>query len=106
MISSRILVIDDEEFITRTLRKHLEKEGCEVSTASSGETAIEIFKAEVPDVVLLDLNMPGIGGIETLQTMRSINNDAAVIIITAHGDIATAVSAIKSGAHDFIEKPF
>jgi DNA-binding NtrC family response regulator len=106
LISSRILVIDDEEFITRTLRKHLEKEGCEVSTASSGEKAIEIFKAEVPDVVLLDLNMPGIGGIETLQTMRSINNDAAVIIITAHGDIATAVSAIKSGAHDFIEKPF
>ena len=106
MISSRILVIDDEEFITRTLKQHLEKEGCEVSTASSGEEALEIFKAEVPDVVLLDLNMPGIGGIETLQTMRSINNDAAVIIITAHGDIVTAVSAIKSGAHDFIEKPF
>jgi len=106
LISSRILVIDDEEFITRTLKQHLEKEGCEVSTASSGEEALEIFKAEVPDVVLLDLNMPGIGGIETLQTMRSINNDAAVIIITAHGDIVTAVSAIKSGAHDFIEKPF
>jgi two-component system response regulator AtoC len=106
LISGRILVIDDEEFITRTLKQHLEKEGYEVSTASSGEQAIEIFKAEVPDVVLLDLNMPGIGGIETLQTMRSINNDAAVIIITAHGDIVTAVSAIKSGAHDFIEKPF
>ena len=106
MISGRILVIDDEDFITRTLKKHLEKEGCEVSTASSGEKAIEIFKAEVPDVVLLDLNMPGIGGIETLQTMRSIHNDAAIIIISAHGDIVTAVSAIKSGAHDFIEKPF
>ena len=106
MISGRILVIDDEAFITRTLKTHLEKEGCEVSTASSGEKAIEIFKAEVPDVVLLDLNMPGIGGIETLQTMRSIHGDAAVIIISAHGDIMTAVSAIKSGAHDFIEKPF
>ena len=106
LIPGRILVIDDEEFITRTLKQHLEKEGCEVWTASSGEKAIEIFRNEMPDVVLLDLNMPGIGGIETLQTMRSINNDAVVIIITAHGDIETAVSSIKSGAHDFIEKPF
>ncbi len=106
MISGRILVIDDEEFITMTVKKHLEKEGCDVWTASSGEKAIEIFKSEMPDVVLLDLNMPGIGGIETMQAMRSIHQDAVVIIITSHGDIETAVSSIKSGAHDFVEKPF
>ncbi|UCH82037.1 MAG: sigma-54-dependent Fis family transcriptional regulator [Nitrospiraceae bacterium] len=106
MITGRILVIDDEEFITRTLKQHLEKVGHEVLTASSGEQAVEIYKSEMMDVVLLDLNMPGIGGIEALQAIRSISSDAVVIIITAHGDIVTAVSAIKSGAYDFIEKPF
>ncbi len=106
MIQSKILVIDDEEFITRSLKQHLEKEGCEVVTAETGEEGIEIFKSDVPDIVILDLNMPGIGGIETLKSLKKINSDIIVIIITAHGDIETAVSAIKMGAYDFVEKPF
>ncbi len=106
MIQSKILVIDDEEFITRSLKQHLEKEGCEVLTAETGEEGIEIFKSDVPDIIILDLNMPGIGGIETLKSLKKINNDIIVIIITAHGDIETAVSAIKMGAYDFVEKPF
>jgi DNA-binding NtrC family response regulator len=100
------LVIDDEEFITRNLKQHLEKEDCEVITAGTGEEGLEMFKADVPDIVILDLNMPGIGGIETLKSIRKLNNDVIVIIITAHGDIETAVSAIKLGAYDFVEKPF
>ncbi len=106
MIQSKILVIDDEEFITRSLKQHLEKEGCEVLTAETGEEGIEIFKADVPDIIILDLNMPGIGGIETLKSLKNLDKDIIVIIITAHGDIETAVSAIKLGAYDFVEKPF
>ena len=106
MIHSKILVIDDEDFITRSLRQHLEKEDSEVLTAATGEEGIEIFKTDAPDIILLDLNMPGIGGIETLKSIKKLNSDVVVIIITAHGDIETAVSAIKSGAYDFIEKPF
>lgn len=106
MIQSKILVIDDEEFITKSLKQHLEKEECEVVTAASGEEGLEIYKAESPDIIILDLNMPGIGGIETLKAVRNLSSDVIVIIITAHGDIETAVSAIKLGAYDFVEKPF
>jgi len=105
-LQSRILVIDDEIFITKSLKQHLEKEGCEVLTAESGEEGLEIFKSDTPDIVLLDLNMPGMGGVETLKAIKKLNSDIVVIIITAHGDIETAVSAIKSGAYDFVEKPF
>lgn len=106
MVQCKILVIDDEKFITKNLQQHLEKEGCDVFTAESGEEGLEIFKSDAPDIVLLDLNMPGIGGIETLKTVKKLNSDTVVIIITAHGDIETAVSAIKLGAYDFMEKPF
>ncbi len=106
MVQSKILVIDDEEFITKSLKQHLEKEGSEVYTSSTGEEGLEMFRAEAPDIVLLDLNMPGIGGIETLKSLKKLSSDVIVIIITAHGDIETAVSAIKLGAYDFVEKPF
>ncbi len=106
MLQGKILVVDDEKFITKSLKQHLEKEGCEVFTAETGEESLEIFKLETPDIVLLDLNMPGIGGIETLKSIRKLSNDVVVIIITAHGDIETAVSSIKLGAYDFVEKPF
>jgi two-component system response regulator AtoC len=106
LIAGKILIIDDEAFITKSLGRHLDKEGCEVFTAESGEEGVEVFKSDSPDIVLLDLNMPGMGGIDTLKELRKLNNDTIVIIITAHGDIETAVSAIKLGAYDFVEKPF
>jgi DNA-binding NtrC family response regulator len=106
LVSGKILVIDDESFITKSLGRHLEKEGYDVLTAVSGEDGVELFRMDSPDVVLLDLNMPGMDGIETLKEIRKINGDAIVIIITAHGDIETAVSAIKLGSYDFVEKPF
>jgi DNA-binding NtrC family response regulator len=106
LIAGKILIIDDEAFITKSLGRHLDKEGCEVFTAESGDEGVEVFKGESPDIVLLDLNMPGMGGIDTLKELRKLNNDAIIIIITAHGDIETAVSAIKLGAYDFVEKPF
>jgi DNA-binding NtrC family response regulator len=105
-MNGKVLVIDDEKFITKSIKQHLEKEGCEVMTAETGEEGIEIYKADPPDIILLDLNMPGMGGIETLKSLRKLSNDIIVIIITAHGDIETAVSSIKLGAYDFVEKPF
>ncbi|UCE72143.1 MAG: sigma-54-dependent Fis family transcriptional regulator [Nitrospiraceae bacterium] len=106
MIQSRILVIDDEELIIRSLKQHLEQEGYEVLTAGDGEEGLEKFLTESPDLIILDLNMPGMSGMETLESMKKVKKDVTVIIITAHGDIETAVSAIKLGASDFVEKPF
>ena len=105
-MNGKVLVIDDEKFITKSIKQHLEKEGCDVMTGETGEEGIEIFKAESPDIILLDLNMPGMGGIETLKALKKLSSDIIVIIITAHGDIETAVSSIKLGAYDFVEKPF
>lgn len=106
MYQGKILVVDDEKFITWSLKQHLEKEGYEVFTAESGTEGIELFKVEVPDIMLLDIHMPGISGLETLEAIRKLNKDVIAIIITGHGDIETAVSAIKLGAYDFVEKPF
>ncbi|MDI6727833.1 MAG: sigma-54 dependent transcriptional regulator [Thermodesulfovibrionales bacterium] len=106
MVHAKILVVDDERFITWSLKQHLEKEGYEVFTAESGEEGLEVFRTELPDIILLDIHLPGISGLETLEAIRKINKEVIVVIITAHGDIETAVSAIKLGAYDFVEKPF
>jgi len=106
MLNYKILVIDDEHFITFTLKQHLEKEGYEVFTAPSAEEGMEIFKSEIPDIVILDIQLPGISGLEMLAAIKKLYPEVIVIIITAYGDIETAVSAIKSGAYDFVEKPF
>ena len=106
MVQPKILVVDDEKFITLSLKQHLEKEGYEVFTAESGEDGLEVFRTEIPDIILLDINLPGISGLETLEAIRKIDKGVIVVIITAHGDIETAVSAIKLGAYDFVEKPF
>ncbi len=102
----KILVIDDEKLIITSLKQHLEKEDYEVWTAESGEEGFNVFQTEVPDIVLLDMNLPGVSGIEILESIKKLNREVIVIIITAHGDIGMAVSAIKLGAYDFVEKPF
>jgi DNA-binding NtrC family response regulator len=105
-LRGKILTIDDEDLIRSSIKQHLEKDGHDVLTAKSGEEGISMFRIDLPEIVLLDLHMPGIGGIETLKIIKELNKDAVVIIISAHGDIETAVSAIKLGAYEFVEKPF
>ena len=100
-----ILVVDDEESILETLTGILEDEGYQVITASSGESAVIKFSETSPDIVLLDVWMPGMDGIETLKRLREKNKDICVIIISGHSNIDTAVHAIKLGAYDFLEKP-
>ncbi|UCD88253.1 MAG: sigma-54-dependent Fis family transcriptional regulator [Desulfobacterales bacterium] len=100
-----ILAVDDEATILQSLSGILSDEGFEVLTASNGYEALKIIEQESPDLVLLDIWMPGIDGIETLQEIKRTNAFLQVIIISGHGTIETAVKATKLGAYDFIEKP-
>jgi len=100
-----ILVVDDEENILETLRGILEDEGYKVITVSSGEQAISSYPEVSPDIVLMDVWMPGIDGIETLKALKNIDRDSCVIMISGHSNIDTAVHALKLGAYDFLEKP-
>ncbi|HBN25955.1 MAG TPA: Fis family transcriptional regulator [Desulfobacteraceae bacterium] len=100
-----ILIVDDEPTILRSLGGLLSDEGFEVLTASNGYEALKIIDVESPDLVLLDIWMPGIDGIETLKEIKKNNDFIQVVIITGHGTIETAVNATKLGAYDFIEKP-
>ena len=100
-----ILAVDDEVTILESLRGILSDEGFEVLTASNGYEALKIIEEESPDLVLLDIWMPGIDGIETLGEIKRTNPFLQVVIISGHGTIETAVKATKLGAYDFIEKP-
>ena len=100
-----LLIVDDEPFILQSLSGILSDEGFEVTTATNGYEALKIIEEEAPDLVLLDVWMPGLGGLETLQEIKNNNPHIQVIIITGHGDIETAVKATKIGAFDLIEKP-
>ncbi len=100
-----VLIVDDEPSILQTLSGLLSDEGFEVTTAVNGYEALKIIDVESPDLVLLDIWMPGIDGIETLKEIKKDNPHIQVIIITGHGNIETAVRATKLGAFDLIEKP-
>ncbi len=100
-----ILIVDDEEIVRFALSEKLKEHGFSVIEACSGRDAVDICMKEDVNAVLLDLKMPDMDGIETLQELKAHNNDVPVIIVTAFGDIPTAVQAIKLGAYDFVEKP-
>ncbi|CAB1064271.1 Nitrogen regulation protein NtrX [Olavius sp. associated proteobacterium Delta 1] len=100
-----LLIVDDEPSILQSLGGLLSDEGFGVTTAVNGYEALKIIEAESPDLVLLDIWMPGIDGIETLKEIKKENPNIQVIIITGHGTIETAVKATKLGAYDLIEKP-
>jgi two-component system nitrogen regulation response regulator NtrX len=100
-----ILIVDDEPSILQSLSGLLSDEGFGVITAATGYEALKIIDVESPDLVLLDIWMPGIDGIETLKEIKKVNPHIQVIIISGHGTIETAVKATKLGAFDLIEKP-
>ena len=104
-VMATILLIDDEVSIRRTLKEILEFEKYEVLEAPDGFVAIEIFKKSSVDVVLLDIKMPKMDGLEVLDFLQEINPEIPVIMISGHGTIDTAVEAVKKGAYDYISKP-
>ncbi len=102
---SKILVIDDQKSIRNTLKEILEYEGNEVVLAETGAIGLELFDADKIDIVLCDIKMPEMDGIEVLQKLMEKSPEVPVIMISGHGNVDTAVDAIKKGAYDFIEKP-
>jgi two-component system nitrogen regulation response regulator NtrX len=102
----RILVIDDESAIRDSLKMTLEYEGYDVVTAATGQEGLVLAEREAPDLVLLDVKMPGMDGLEVLDRLRAMSDALPVVVVSGHGTISTAVEATKKGAFDFIEKPF
>ncbi len=105
MTKEVILIVDDEEGIRESLSGIFEDEGYEVVTAASGEEALDIIKENMPYILLLDVWLPGMDGLETLSKVKELDNEIPVIIISGHGNIELAVKAIRLGAYDFLEKP-
>ncbi len=105
-MSKLVLLVDDEPDIRRSLSGILEDEGYQVVEASNGADALDVAREEVPDLVLLDIWMPGLDGLQTLERLKNISSDLTVVMMSGHGTIETAVRATKLGAFDFIEKPF
>jgi UDP-3-O-acyl N-acetylglucosamine deacetylase len=104
-MEKKVLIVDDEERVVQSIAGVLEDEGFRVTKAKSGEEAIKVFQQEEPDITLLDIWMPGMDGIEVLKRLKWISPDCQVIMISGHATISTAMTAVKLGAFDFIEKP-
>ncbi len=104
-MSASILIVDDEAAILTSLRSILEDEGYDVSVAGSGVEALKIYTTDPPDLMILDIWMPELDGLETLKRVKEFVPTAQVMMMSGHGSIETAVRAIKLGAYDYIEKP-
>lgn len=104
-MNARVLIVDDEDGIRFSLRGILEDEGYEVAEAETGEEGLKLATETPPDLIFLDIWLPGMDGLEVLDNLRTADASLPVIMISGHGNIETAVNAIKKGAYDFIEKP-
>ena len=101
----KILIIDDERSIRNSLKEILDDEGYDVEVAENGQQGVEMVEKEKYDVIFCDIKMPVMDGVETLAKLTAMGIDSAVVMISGHADVATAVDCIKKGAFDFIEKP-
>ena len=101
----KLLIIDDEAPILEMLEMSLASEGYEVNVAETGAEGLEAFKKQGPKLILTDIKMPGMDGIAVLKEIKALDSEAEVIVITGHGDMDSAISAIRNGASDFITKP-
>src|ERR1044071_5093262 len=103
---ARILIVEDEPKMSRLLQIGLEEDGYHVQVAGSAERALKCLREETADLVITDLRMPGMGGLEFLQEAKKLNEHLPVIVMTAYGSVETAVEAMKAGAADYVLKPF
>jgi len=102
----RILVVDDEEAMRESLNDWLKEDGYEVGLAAGGQEAIDMVRDEPWEIILLDLKMPGMNGLETLKHLKEVRPDAEILMMTAYATVDTAVQAMKEGAFDYLVKPF
>jgi two-component system nitrogen regulation response regulator GlnG len=103
---SQILIVDDEEAVCWTLERALTREGHRVSVAASAEQAFVLAQKHSPDAIILDVRLPGLDGLSALGRLRHLSGDAPVIVVTAFGNLSTAVRAVEGGAFDYLAKPF
>lgn len=104
-LDGRILLVDDEEQFLKVLSERLEVRGLKVNSVTSGEEALARVEEQNFDVIVLDLSMPGIDGIETLKQLKKKDPDSEIIILTGHGTVHNGIDAMKLGAEDFLAKP-
>ena len=102
----RILIVDDEQSVREVLSEYFTEQGYSVESAGGGEEALALVERGTPDLVLLDVRMPGIDGVETLRRIRKIAPDVSVIMVTANEDVGLARETLKLGALDYVAKPF
>ncbi|ODS31284.1 MAG: two-component response regulator [Candidatus Scalindua rubra] len=102
---NKILIVDDEAGASKFLERFLERKGYDVITSDNGEDALEKVKNEKPDIILLDIRMPGMGGMDVLKETRKISPETMVIIHTGYGDLTSAIDAIRFNANDYVLKP-
>jgi two-component system chemotaxis response regulator CheY len=103
---AKILIVDDAEFLRVRISKMLSSEGYEIIEAENGALAVDHYKKDRPDLVLMDITMPEMDGLSALKEIRAIDSKAQVIMLTALGQESVVLEAIRSGARDFIVKPF
>jgi two-component system nitrogen regulation response regulator GlnG len=103
---SHVLIVDDEEAVCWALKKALGKAGHDVAVASSAEEAFRVIGKQVPDAIVLDVRLPGLDGLSALARLQELTDDAPVIVVTAFGNLSTAVRAVEGGAFDYLAKPF
>ena len=103
---ARILIVDDAEFLRMRISKMLVAEGYEVMEAENGVQAVEKYKTEKPDAVLMDITMPEMDGLTALKQIKAYDAKAKIVMLTALGQESVVLEAIKSGARDFVVKPF
>ena len=103
---AKVLLVDDAAFMRMRCARLLQEEGHEVVEASNGREAVDVYQTAHPDAVLMDITMPEMDGLEALRAIRTIDPDARVAMLTAMGQQAIVIEAIKSGARDFVVKPF
>ena len=104
--TGRLLIVDDETPVLEVLSEYFTGQGYDVETASNGKEALEAVGRRRPDVVLLDIRMPGMDGVELLRRLRDLDAGLAVIMVTANEDVALARETLKAGAFDYVAKPF
>ena len=105
IIKAKVLLVDDEESFLTTLAKRLEMRGMEVTTVTRGKDAVATIGKKDFDLIVLDLSMPGIDGLETLKRIKAKQPEAEIIMLTGEGSIRTSIEAMKLGAEDFLQKP-
>ncbi len=106
MNNKKIFIVDDDKQICLILSELIKKEGFEATVAYEGEKALKVLRSETPDLMLVDMMLPGMDGMEVLQQVKELDPELPVVFITAHADARGAVKAIKAGAHDYLSKPF